>query len=191
MAHAAHNRLPGWFPFALIASGVIAIGAGIRSGWKLPADQRPPTPPPPNPQSPVQAGVLHDWAEGCVRGPHGGGGGHGGGGHGGGGHGHGGGHGGHGRPVVVRGGGFRGGGGWWGGGPWWDTWVPSGVATETCTTWGDPVAMPAAMQTSVRAALSTSSGRPITARGPDGVLYLFALENGAATARPCATTAVA
>lgn len=49
------HKLPGWFPFALLASGLIAIGAGIKSNWgraKGPA----PLPPPGPPQ---QAGILH------------------------------------------------------------------------------------------------------------------------------------
>lgn len=58
MAQHKKSELPKWFPFALIASGVLVIGAGIRSKWKLPADQPAPTPPGP----PQQAGVLHEWA---------------------------------------------------------------------------------------------------------------------------------
>jgi hypothetical protein len=52
VAH-AKNELPGWFPFALVASGLIALGAGMRSNWgraKGPA---------PLPTGPQQAGVLH------------------------------------------------------------------------------------------------------------------------------------
>jgi len=54
------DDLPGWFPFALVASAVIAIGAGIRSKWKTSASNEAP----PSPQTPPvqQAGVLHDWA---------------------------------------------------------------------------------------------------------------------------------
>ena len=176
---AKKDSLPGWFPFAVVASGLVMIGAGIRSGWKLAADQPPPPPPNPLPPSPVaQAGVLHDWAEGGVLGPHGGGGGHGGGGHGGGGHGHGGGHGGHGRPLVARGGGFR-------GGPWWGGWDDGVAVTQTCRTWGNPIDMPPAMQIAAQIALGT------TMRGSDGVLYRFALENGIPTARACVDSAVA
>jgi len=47
-------ELPEWFPFALIASAVIAIGAGVRSGWKTAADQ-PPSPLPPS------RGVAGEW----------------------------------------------------------------------------------------------------------------------------------
>jgi len=68
--------------------------------------------------------------------------------------------------------------------------VPDVVTTiETCRTWSDPVAMPPAMQTTARDALSASGGRPTAVRGPDNVLYLFALENGALTARTCAAVA--
>ena len=56
----AKSDLPGWFPFALAASAVIAIGAGIRSGWKA-AASAPKTPPV------TQAGVLQDWATGDYR----------------------------------------------------------------------------------------------------------------------------
>jgi hypothetical protein len=47
------GELPGWFPFALLASGLVALGAGMRSNWgraKGPA---------PLPAGPQQAGVLH------------------------------------------------------------------------------------------------------------------------------------
>jgi len=122
--------------------------------------------------------------------PHGGGhhGGHGG--HGGG-HGGWGGGGGHhfGRPVrpSSRGGGFTRWPGWW---DWGIPWSPEVVTTtQTCQTWGDPIEMPQAMQTAAKAALGASSGKPTTVRGPDGVLYLFAVENGVQTARPCATIA--
>lgn len=57
MAH-KKNELPGWFPFAVIASGLVMIGAGIRSKWKLPADQ---PEPPPGPSPVSQAGVIHGW----------------------------------------------------------------------------------------------------------------------------------
>lgn len=29
------DSLPGWFPFALVASGLVMIAAGAKSGWKL------------------------------------------------------------------------------------------------------------------------------------------------------------
>lgn len=35
-----------WLPFGLAASFLVMIAAGVRSGWKLPADQPPPPPPP-------------------------------------------------------------------------------------------------------------------------------------------------
>lgn len=58
------NELPGWFPFALVASGLIAIGAGIRSNWGRAAAPAPL----PDAQPPVkQAGVLQDWALGDYR----------------------------------------------------------------------------------------------------------------------------
>lgn len=59
------NELPGWFPFAITASFLIAIGAGIRSNWTLAADQPKPPSPPPEPSTtppPVKkAGVLQEW----------------------------------------------------------------------------------------------------------------------------------
>lgn len=54
---AKKHELPGWFPFAIVASGLVMIGAGIRAKWKLPADQAPTTPPGPQ----QQAGILHEW----------------------------------------------------------------------------------------------------------------------------------
>ncbi len=52
--------LPRWLPFALVSSFLVAVGAGIRSGWKVAADQ-----PPGPPEPPVkQAGVLEDWGLG-------------------------------------------------------------------------------------------------------------------------------
>jgi len=45
------------------------------------------------------------------------------------------------------------------------------------------------MEKAARSALGASQGRPTTVRGPDNVLYLFAYENGALTARPCAAVA--
>jgi hypothetical protein len=38
-------------------------------------------------------------------------------------------------------------------------------------------------------ALGASRGKPTTVRGPDNVLYLFSVEDGAQTARPCAAVA--
>jgi hypothetical protein len=108
---------------------------------------------------------------------------HGGHGHGGGGHGGHGGHGGgHARSFARGGGGSR----WWG-----VPWNYEVVTTvETCRTWGDPVdMMPVEMLTAARTVLGTSGGRPTTVRGPDGVLYLIALEGKSVTARPCAAVA--
>jgi hypothetical protein len=57
--------LPGWFPYALTASFLVMVGAGIKSGWKLSGNEPPPPPPPPTPPgSPQvkQAGVLQaEW----------------------------------------------------------------------------------------------------------------------------------
>ena len=65
MAH-KKSELPKWFPFALAASAVIAIGAGIRSGGRTAANA--PTPPPTPPQPPIrQAAVLQDWFTGDYR----------------------------------------------------------------------------------------------------------------------------
>jgi hypothetical protein len=50
MAH-AKNELPGWFPYAITASFLVMIGAGIKSNWgkaKAPAPLQ-------------QGGVLQDW----------------------------------------------------------------------------------------------------------------------------------
>ena len=93
---------------------------------------------------------------------------------------------GHFRPSAFRGG--RGGPGWWWGVPWSPTVV---TTTETCRTWSDPITMPPDMMTAARSALGISGGRPTTVRGPDNVLYLFAIENGKTTARACAAVAVA
>lgn len=59
----AHKKpnLPGWFPFALAASAVVAIMAGARSNWTLSGDRDTPKPPPPQPPPVVRAGVLQDW----------------------------------------------------------------------------------------------------------------------------------
>ena len=120
---------------------------------------------------------------GTLGAPHGGGGpgggGHGGGGHGGGGHGGGG----HTHPITrsFRSGGRR--------GSWWDyTWSPDVVIVTTapCTTWGDPIEMPISMRNLASSVLDASGMRPTTVRGPDGAIYLFSLENGMPTARPCA-----
>ena len=64
---AQKQSLPGWLPFAILASGFVAIAAGIKSNWTLAADQPKPPPQPP-PVPPIsQAGVLHDWATGDFR----------------------------------------------------------------------------------------------------------------------------
>lgn len=52
---ARKRELPGWFPFAIVASGLVAIGAGIKSGWKGIGSS---VSPPQNPQpGPARAGV--------------------------------------------------------------------------------------------------------------------------------------
>jgi hypothetical protein len=53
MAHKKHE-LPGWFPFALGASFLVMIGAGIKSNW---GRAKPPSPL-------QQGGVLQDWLGG-------------------------------------------------------------------------------------------------------------------------------
>lgn len=74
--------------------------------------------------------------------------------------------------------------GWgWGNVPWGETEIVT--TTQTCRTWGDPVAMSPAMQVSAKVALGASNGQPTTLRS-DGVLYLLTLEGGAVVARPCA-----
>lgn len=98
--------------------------------------------------------------------------------------GHGGGHG-HGEHHFSHGGGNRGGHRGWGGGPW--NYAPASI--QTCRTWGDPIMMVSEMATAAQTVLNASGGRPTTVRGPDGVLYLLAIENGAYTARPCAVVA--
>jgi hypothetical protein len=80
---------------------------------------------------------------------------------------------------------------WGRGGPWWGVpFVPdaSTSTTEACRVWGNPIALPPAMERAARAALGASRGQPTAVRGPDGVLYLFAFENGQLAARPCAAT---
>lgn len=175
-----------------------------------PTTPRPPAVPPkptaPPRPTPVVAGTYAPYPPGMLSealdAPRGGGGGPRGGPRGGGGGPPRGGHGG-GRPP--RGGppphGWRGHGGpgWrgWGPerwGPWWGTpWLPSEIVTttEVCRTWGDPIEMPPAMQMAAKAALGASSGRPTTVRGPDNMLYLFSIEGGVQTARPCAAVATA
>ncbi len=98
--------------------------------------------------------------------------------------GHGGGHGHSGFEHHFSHGGGSAGRGRWGGGPW--NYV---TAIQTCRTWGDPVMMFSEMATAAQTALNASGGRPTTVRGPDGMLYLFAIENGAYTARTCAAVA--
>jgi hypothetical protein len=92
------------------------------------------------------------------------------------------------RPFA-RGGGFTRWPGWQG--SWWGVpWQPEVVTqTVTCQTWGDLLEMPPAMAQAARQALGASKGKPTTVRGPDNVLYLFSIEDGVQTARPCAAVA--
>jgi hypothetical protein len=66
---AKRSGVPEWLPFAILASGFIAIAAGIKSNWTLAADRKPepPTPDPTKPPPVTQAGVLRDWATGDFR----------------------------------------------------------------------------------------------------------------------------
>lgn len=59
--------MPGWFPFALLASGLIALGSGMVANWRTNADQPKPPPQPPGPPPLKQAGILKDWATGDYR----------------------------------------------------------------------------------------------------------------------------
>lgn len=102
--------------------------------------------------------------------------------HGGGGHGHG--HPFHGSRPFGRGGGQP---DWWWGVPYSPEII---TTTETCRTWSDPIAMPPDMEHAARVALNVSKGRPTAVRGPDNVLYQFAIENGQMTARACAGVGV-
>jgi hypothetical protein len=75
---------------------------------------------------------------------------------------------------------------------WGAPWYPGIVErTETCRTWGEPTSMDHSVEIAGKAALGASGGRPTTVRGPDGLLYLFAFENGIMTARPCTATVTA
>jgi len=72
--------------------------------------------------------------------------------------------------------------GWWG--------VPYVPAVEAlpvgpCAAWGDPVVMPSGMAMAARVALGMSGGQPTVARGPDGILYRFAVVDGDIEVRPC------
>lgn len=60
----AKSNLPEWFPFAVTASFLVMIGAGMRANWKLAGGAKAPPPPPPPPSAPppvTQAGVVHGW----------------------------------------------------------------------------------------------------------------------------------
>jgi hypothetical protein len=71
---------------------------------------------------------------------------------------------------------------------WGIPYEPDGVTVlENCRVWGAPVELPPTMQPAALVALSVSKGQPATVHGPNGALYLVAFENGAMTARPCAS----
>lgn len=55
------RELPGWFPFALLASGLVVIGAGLRSNWGRTAAV---ASGPPGSPAVKQGGVLQDWGLG-------------------------------------------------------------------------------------------------------------------------------
>lgn len=59
---AQKNDLPGWFPFAVAASFLVMIGAGVKSNW---GRKTAAAPPPPLPPQVKQAGVLQDWGLGA------------------------------------------------------------------------------------------------------------------------------
>ena len=103
--------------------------------------------------------------------------------HGGGGH-HGGGHGGGGRPfrfASTRG-------GWVG--PWSGPWIGPSIAIEPgCSTWNSPTPVTPDLAVIGNRLLAGSGGRP-TSGYHNGMLYLFSLENGEMTARPCAIQSV-
>ena len=68
MARRSKHDMPEWFPFAFVASGLIAIGAGMKSNWGRPTAVAALPPPPPPPPGPVpalppvkQAGVVQGW----------------------------------------------------------------------------------------------------------------------------------
>lgn len=56
---------------------------------------------------------------------------------------------------------------------------------DACRVWGAPVNLDTQMRHAARSALIASKGRPALARSPMGTFYLFSIENGAITARPC------
>lgn len=63
MAHADSRELPGWFPYAVTASFLVMVGAGLKSGWKVSGND-PKPPPPSTPPAVRQAGVLQEWGLG-------------------------------------------------------------------------------------------------------------------------------
>lgn len=41
------SKTPDWLPFALLASGLVAVAAGVKSGWKTSGGTKPPSSSPP------------------------------------------------------------------------------------------------------------------------------------------------
>lgn len=101
-----------------------------------------------------------------------------------GGHGHGGGHGGRGGRVRPREFSAR----WQGPNGSWGPWPYEAImqGEVTCTTWGDPVEMSPAMESVGQVQIRNSGGNPGAVRGADGITYLFQMEGGELTMRPCA-----
>lgn len=57
---AKKHDLPGWFPYAVTASFLVMLGAGIKSNWGRPAVVAKTEPPPGSPPL-QQGGVLQEW----------------------------------------------------------------------------------------------------------------------------------
>lgn len=56
---------PAWLPFAIVASGFVALAAGIKSGFRI-GGETAASPPPGAPPTTTKAGVLQDWNDGVV-----------------------------------------------------------------------------------------------------------------------------
>lgn len=82
------------------------------------------------------------------------------------------------------------------GGRWWDwngsSWIVS--TTIACLQWGAPIVAPADLFAFAQSQLSASGGQPVSNVWTDGGTYLFTIESGRVTIRPCvsvsATTGV-
>lgn len=97
-----------------------------------------------------------------------------------------------GRPHAAplrRGRPMRRGFGWNADGTWWYPWPYEPADAGSCTEWGDPVEMSPPMQTVGEVQLRNSGGQPAAVRCADGTVYLFAVEGGELTMRPCAAAA--